>query len=398
MSSSNIKQFTRLNIILTVIFILFSGYIYLGFFFPDPVLLQIHWGPRTVLLGIKIFFPVLVLAIIYFYFAVRVKKIKPGAIILLFAAILILVSVLYPVGDYFYQKSLSKKISEFHPYLQIKPAEVPEIDHNSYNIFCLGGSTTEFKDKTGRDWTEMVGEKLKSESSDKQIKIYNFGRQWYTTQHSLTNYIQNLRKLKPDLLIVMHNINDLLHNADFSRFSSGKFRNDYGHFMGPLTNIVNRSSLMDMIVKSITGNWYFNEPELINTVEFAGLESFENNLNTLIELCENDKTKILLMTEPNIYHDSMNDDELNALHMLNTEAVGNGKQWSFETAKTGLTAYNEKIKEISNSKGTMLIDLEKKIPKSLEYFYDDVHYKDITYDLISDYIAGELNRLKPWKK
>jgi hypothetical protein len=168
--------------------------------------------------------------------------------------------------------------------------------------------------------------------------------------------------------------------------------------MGPLTNIINRSSLFDMIVQSVYRNWYYSEPELINTVEFAGLESFENNLNTLIELCGNDKTKILLMTEPNIYHDSMNDDELNALHMLNTEAIGNGKQWSLETAKTGLTAYNEKIKEISNSKGTMFIDLEKKVPKTLEYFYDDVHYKDKTYDLISDYIAIELNRLKPWKK
>ncbi len=397
MNSSNVKLFTRWNILFFVLFTLASGYVYLGFFFNDPVMSKLHWGPQAVILGVKIFYPVFIGGIIFFYYSIRAKRIKPGAVVLLCIAILVLVSLLYPAGDYFYQKALSKNISEFHSYLQLKPVNVPQINYSSYNIFCLGGSTTEFKDKTGRDWTKMVEEKLAEVSTAKPVKLYNFGRQWYTTQHSLTNYIQNLREHKPDLIIVMHNINDLLNNADFSRFSGGVFRQDYGHFLGPFTNLVNRSSLIQMVIQTIGHNWYFKQPEEVNAVEFTGLKSFENNLNTLIELCLLDKTKIILMTEPNMYKESMIEEELAALHMLNTEAVGNGKRWSFRTAMDGLTAYNQKIKQIAHDKKTMFIDLDKAIPKTLDYFYDDVHYKDQTYDLISDFISAELMKLKPWK-
>lgn len=398
MSSSNVKLFTRWNIIIAAVFIVLSAYIYVGFFYPDPVLLKLHWAPRAVILAMKIFIPILVVLKIYFYYAIRAKKIKVGAVVLLSITIIILLALLYPVGDYFYQKALSQKTKEFHSYLQITPAPVPEIDHNAYNIFCLGGSTTEFKDKTGRDWTKMVEEKLLDEIPGRKIKIYNAGRQWYTTQHSLTNFIQNLRECKPDLIIVMHNINDLLHNADFSRFSIGEFRSDYGHFVGPLTNMVNRRSLFDLIINAVSENWYYTEPEKIYTIEFAGIKSFENNLRTLIDLCNAERTKVLLMTEPNIYKESMSADEVDALHMLNTEAIGSGKQWGLETVRNGLLMYNAKIKALASARGTMVIDLDKIVPKSLEYFYDDVHYKDITYDLISDHIAGELKKIKPWKK
>lgn len=397
MSSQNIKLFTRWNIIFFVLFTLASAYVYIGFFINDPVMLQLHWGYQAVILGIKIFFPVLIALIIFFYYSIRAKKIKPGAVVLLCIALLVIVSLLYPVGDYFYQEALSKKTNEFHTYLQLNPPDVPQINYSSYNIFCLGGSTTEFKDKAGRDWTKLVEEKLAEESHSKPIKLYNFGKQWYTTQHSLTNYIQNLREHKPDLIIVMHNINDLLHNADFSRFSGGAFRADYGHFLGPFTNLVNRTSLIQMIIQTIGHNWYYEQPEEVNAVEFAGLKSFENNLKTLIEICSFDKTKIILMTEPNMYKESMIEEELAALHMLNTEAVGNGKRWSFRTAMDGLNAYNQKTKQIALDKKTMFIDLDKAVPKTLDYFYDDVHYKDQTYDLISDYISGELKKLKPWK-
>ncbi|QQS37342.1 MAG: SGNH/GDSL hydrolase family protein [Ignavibacteriales bacterium] len=398
MKSPNQKLFTRWNTASWVVIILGCGYVYAGFFFPDPVLSKLHWGPQAVLLGIKIIIPIILLGAVYFFYAIRVGKTKPGAVVLLSIALLVFASILYPVGDYFYQKSLSKKLDEFHSLLQIIPPGVPIVEYSNYNIFCLGGSTTEFKDKAGRDWTKMVEDKLSDEVNSKKIKFYNLGRQWYTSQHILTNYIQNIRQHKPDMLIVMVNINDLLHNADFSRFSKGDFREDYGHFLGPLTNVINRTSLLQMIIQTVKQNWYYTEPEEVNSVSFSGLKSFENNINTLIDLCSMDRIKVLLMTEPNIYKEAMPSVEMEALHMLNTEAIGNGKKWSLQTAMTGLSAYNQVIKQTASKRGTMLIDLDKVVPKSLEYFYDDVHYKDQTYDLISDYISGELKKLKPWKK
>jgi predicted membrane-bound dolichyl-phosphate-mannose-protein mannosyltransferase len=48
------------------------------------------------------------------------------------------------------------------------------------------------------------------------------------------------------------------------------------------------------------------------------------------------------------------------------------------------------IKTISESRNVYFIDLEKHVPKSLEYFSDEVHYTDTTYNIISRVIAEEI--------
>ncbi|MFO7524700.1 MAG: SGNH/GDSL hydrolase family protein [Ignavibacteriaceae bacterium] len=192
---------------------------------------------------------------------------------------------------------MTENIDEFHFFLQIKPAQVNNVDTTIYYVFCLGGSTTEFKDETGRDWPGLVQEKLNKELLFKDIRLFNLGKQWYSTQHILINYALNLKQYKPDAVIVMENINDLLHNADFSWLSAGEFRDDYGNFLGPLTRLIKYGSFAEFFVKTIDGLWYQEKPIEIEMTEFSGLKAFERNLNTLITLAKEDGTKIILMTQ-----------------------------------------------------------------------------------------------------
>jgi hypothetical protein len=90
----------------------------------------------------------------------------------------------------------------------------------------------------------------------------------------------------------------------------------------------------------------------------------------------------------------MTEQELGTLGMLNGEAVGNGKRWTYKTALNGFRQYNDKIREIASTKGGVyLIDLELIVPKSLEFFIDDVHYNSKTHDLISLFISEELKKI-----
>ncbi|MEJ2495558.1 MAG: SGNH/GDSL hydrolase family protein, partial [Ignavibacteriaceae bacterium] len=382
--------YNPLNILIILIFIIASTYIYIGFYYTDQTIFTISKIAKFTLGFIRIAFPIIIIGMLIIYYALYNKKIHIGSVVLLFFSITFILFVAYPFADYFYHKAINESLNDYHTYLQLTPKHYPDINKYNYNIFCLGGSTTEFKDNAGRDWPTMLEKSLREKYNIKNIRVYNFGRQWYTTQHLLIEYIQNLRKYKPNIIIVMENINDLLHNADFSVFSNGKFREDYGNFLGPITRLVKYGSLIEYLGDVVKSSWYKSKPKEINTDIFPGLVSYERNLRTLINLAKSDSTNVILMTEPNIYKDSMTKKELSILAMLNREAVGNGKRWSYQTAYQGLKKYNKKMSDIARKENVQLIDLESIVPKSTDYFYDDVHYKSKTYDLISEKIAENL--------
>lgn len=386
--------FTLLNILIIAVFIGIASYIYYGFYFPDPTIFYIHPYSKFLLNAIKLFYPMVTIGVIILYSLIYFKKINFSSVILLFFALFFLLLLAYPFADYFYRNNLGVDTNEFHSYLQIKPTYIKSIEEENYNIFCLGGSTTEFKDDIGRDWPSLAQIELNKDTSFQDIRLFNLGKQWYTTQHILINYILNHRQNKPDAIIVMENINDLLHNADFSWLSLGKYRDDYGNFLGPITRLVKYKSLAEFIKSTINYLWYQDKYIEIETNSFPGIRDFNRNLQTLISLAKVDGVKIILMTQPNIYKESMSAQELSRLTMLNVEATGNGKRWNYKTALSGIRQYNDKIREIAGTyEEVYLIDLEKIVPKNIEYFSDDVHYTSKTYDLIAKYISEEMKRI-----
>jgi lysophospholipase L1-like esterase len=393
MSPEKRKFLTPPNILIITLFLVITTYIYRGFYFPDPIIFYLHWSVSYLLKGIKLFFPIIIITLIILYRSVYLNKIQLSSVILLFFTFFFFLLLAYPFADYFYRKSLTENIDELHSYLQINPPPLKDIDSNNFNIFCLGGSTTEFKDSLGRDWPGMVENEINRDSIFKEIRLINYGKQWYSTQHILIHYVLNLKQYKPNAIIVMENINDLLHNADFSWLSKGKYRDDYGNFLGPLTRLVKYGGFAQFLERILKGLWYHEKAIEVEPKSFPGLKAFEKNLNTLISLAKEDSTKIILMTQPNIYKDSMSLQELKVLAMLNGEAIGNGQKWSYNTALNGFKLYNDKIREIALNKNVYLIDLEKNVPKNLQYFYDDVHYRSKTYDLIVPYVVLELDKI-----
>ena len=290
---------------------------------------------------------------------------------------------------------------KYHPYLQLKPPD-PDIlslldGKKSVKIFCLGGSTTEFRNGKGIGWPDMLEKDLRQIYKTDSVFVFNFGKQWYTTLHSLINFETNLRHHKPDAIIFMHNINDFLHNADFSYLSAGPYRQDYGHFLGPVVNIIKNKSSgnINPVMRKMRSVWYNNyiDAKTIEQDSFPGLEPFTRNINTLIDLALMDSIKVILLSEPNIFSENMNEQTKNACMMVNYEAVGKDKKWGFRTAYEGMKQYNERIKEISETRQIFFIDLEKQIPKSLTYFTDDVHFTDTTFNIISKYLGEEIVRL-----
>lgn len=394
MKLSSYKYLKKIDIAIISLFTLLFLYIYTGFYYPDNYILSYGSNPNKILWAIRILLPFLFLGIVILYINVRSRKIEKSSLIVLIISTLLTLYIFYTIADMLYQQWFDNNRKEFHPYLQIKPIDYsPSNNLNSVKVFFLGGSTTELTDKSGVDWPSKVESILHEQYNMRNIEIHNLGRQWYTSLHTLINFETNLRKHHPSVIIIMQSVNDLLHNADFSYFSRGNFRNDYGHFYGPLNRIIDRRSLWRYISDIISGLWYSKPRRIITTDDFPGLEAYKRNINNIIEMAKHDSTEVVLLSEPHLFKKNMTNEEINSIGMLKIEAINDTMVWSIETALNGMIQYNDALKSIAKEKNLPFIDLEKEIPKTLTFFYDEVHYQDTTFSIIAPFIAKELYKI-----
>jgi hypothetical protein len=387
-------RFGIVDTLLCVIVLAVACWLYMGFFRPDPAV--VHDG-NLVQAVVLVLFPAIMLGIFWFYWAVRTKRIPGTVAASLIGVLVVCLLFLFPVAVWMLDKPEDPaKLAQYHPYLQLTPNKHTEreasADAPALKVFCLGGSTTEWENSQHTGWPEIAEEKLASSVPGRTVQVYNEGRQWYTSQHTLINYMLNLRQYKPDVIIVMHALNDMLINADFCRFSNAEFEPDYRHFYGPVTRLIKHETMFASIKNKIAPLWNFPGREKVTTTEFPGLEPFKRNLQTLIDIARLDGTKVVLMTEPYLFKTQMTPEELARLGMLNTEAIGPTKQWTLETVLSGMEQYDGAIRELANQPGVYLIDLETAVPKTTEYFADDVHYRDPAFPIVGSFVASELTR------
>jgi hypothetical protein len=366
-----------------------------GFFFADPLLTPLMKFVRAAMVLLT---PCIAIGAGWLYVNVRRGRVSKMAVLALFLSGAIFVLLAVPTAMTIRDYRLEANLLDYHPFLQLSPPDYKDrplpAGQTPVKIFCLGGSTTEFSDTKGRRWTGLLETELQSRYRGKPIQVYNFGRQWYTTEHLLINYTINLRQHKPDVLVVMEAINDLLPNADFSNLSVGPFRDDYRHFLGPLYRVLQRETFWGNAEEIGARIWYSRPRQVIDTDRFPGLAPYERNLRTLVDYAKADGVKVVLMTQPTLLKESMSPQEKAVLIMANFEAVGPRKRWSSRTAWRGMTQYDDAVRRVARQSGAHLIDLDKTIPKTTEFFTDDVHYHAIAMDMIADAIASEFQSQK----
>ncbi len=372
-------------------------YLYLGFFSPDPYILSYGANPRIILWFIRISLPILFAGSVLLYLRLRSRRIQPGALLLAAVTTIVSLCLAYMAGEIYYQRWFDRHRPAYHPYLQLMPADPGPPAALSkggapgeITVYCFGGSTTELPDSSGIDWPSRVERLLHDTYGMRNVRIHNLGRQWYTSLHTLINYETNIRERKPALILYMGAVNDLLQNADFSYFSRGPFRDDYGHFYGPVNRIVDRRSLWRYLSDVVSRLWYSRPREIIDTDTFPGLVPYRRNLQTMIELGRSGGTKVALMTEPCLLKPVMSEEEIASVGMTRVEAINDSEVWSPNTVLNGMERYNGALREIADQNRLCLIDLEKAVPKSLTFFRDEVHYRDTTFNIIAPFVAAKL--------
>lgn len=286
----------------------------------------------------------------------------------------------------------------------ISPKPVDE-----FRIFIVGGSTTEnlfIDDAIG--FERQIQEKLQAENPGKKVKVYNAGKSGDASPDHLAMLGQRLVHLNPDLIILFPGINDL------NRLAAGY---DYLHYPVISTEL-ERTWLIDLkfflsnfqlirrlinVINPEEGNarkaifLTTNYKDKVREVQNLPLEStlpdfdssvYERNITSFIGICKSHEIKVLLLTQTYTWN-SQEQNNLSNTHWM----VGIGdKRYPEVVLAEKLDQMNESLIDLALKDSVELLDLEKLIPKTTAYYYDDCHFNKGGISLSTDLISNTIQQ------
>lgn len=212
-------------------------------------------------------------------------------------------------------------------------------------IVFLGGSTTEclYVDELKR-FPYLVGRQLE-QILNKKVNSYNGGVSANESLHSLNILLNKVIPMQPNVVVFMHNINDLI------------VLRSQGTYWYP-------NSLKSHIQTSKNVFTRFELPTTAHSkTEKKLIEAFKKNLRTFIAIAKIHGITPILMTQANRV--SISEDPL--YHQ-----------------------FNQEIRALGKEEGVTVIDLADEIPRTEEMIYDHYHYTENGSILAAKIISEKL--------
>jgi len=278
-------------------------------------------------------------------------------------------------------------------------------------IIFFGGSTTEtlFVDEKNR-FPSIVERSLRNAMNQKVV-VHNAGVSGNNSMHSNLALIAKGIPLKPDFVVLMHNINDfsLLSKTD-SYWVSPISRALVSKNFSPFFTIEDSArSLTFKALKKIKNFLFPNlydylKPRLFSNLnlhkdEFKGFRSkasvfdteaekqFRSSLITFVKLAETWGIKPILMTQ---FNRVKRDDPI---FQQFYKSLPRGSDISPEEFVQSYQEFNDIIREVAKQSNIPLIDLELLVPKSKEYIYDPVHLNDEGSKYVANIISNQIIKI-----
>jgi lysophospholipase L1-like esterase len=347
----------------------------------------------------KKYFAVLVVMALAFFLAIPwwvnsfVKKNGTRDFLMALVPSLIMLFIVYLGGHYYYYATQEHL---FDPFLQMPPNEYEfssEKDSSTFRVLCLGGSTTmNTRLDTIDRYPSQLHQILNKKFPHRKVEVLNAGMDWYTSKHTNINYTLYTRDFKPDVVVVMHGINDLCRSFSPESLAVGDYKNDYSHFYGPSIAGAKPPSF-ESLIRALFRKFWFTpsfDPASFDISAFKSLEDFPKYMSTIVELLKNDGAEVILVSQPYLYKSKMSAAEEKELWMDRSICIVNGKYPDRETMALAMDAYNMKTAAISSKYKTTFVHGEPALPKDLEHFVDDVHYTPLGAKKLAEAIANKI--------
>ncbi|MDV2503516.1 MAG: SGNH/GDSL hydrolase family protein [bacterium] len=292
----------------------------------------------------------------------------------------------------------------FDPFLQSPPPRIGEHPRagggDTFRILALGGSTTRgIKLPAEKRYPRVLQALLQKRYPSVPIEVFNAGKDWYTTKHSLISYVTYYTHWRPDVVIVMHGINDLTRSFSPPYFAVGPYNEQWTHFYGPAIYGARpptfEQHLLNILFLPMIDGWYYQlRARAVDYPQerYRSHAMFEKNLRKLIASIRQDRSEVLVLTQPFLYKETMSEEELGALWFdkvfcATRRSFLHEEYPSAASLHRAMKTFNQTTREVARSAGAHIIDAAARIEKSLDYFLDDVHYTEHGADVLANLVA-----------
>ncbi len=286
----------------------------------------------------------------------------------------------------------------------IMPSKVHE--HPNLVLAFLGGSTTEciYDDENNR-FPYLAGHLLEEETGLK-VNSYNAAKSGNDSLHSLNVFLNKVVPLKPDIVVMMHNINDLsilLYEKTYWNDhptrsplvvkkpcwkTVGKDLEETFHLARDLV-IPNLYDVMHRLVQTESK---FKKDEFkqvrgrkIEVNQDRLVPEFTLNLQTFINICRARGITPVLMTMPSRFKE--HPDPLIARLMKGLEVQ---QGITYQEFKGAFDRFNQTILEVGTKNQVLVVDLAREIPQENKYMSDVAHYTPAGSRLVAQKVAAAL--------
>ena len=260
---------------------------------------------------------------------------------------------------------------------ELYPVEKP---NGTTRIVCFGGSTTEER-INGMHYPLALQSLLRRRLGRNTIEAINVGNAAYTTTHSIILLEFDVIYWKPDIVIISHNINDLI--VSYWSGLTFDYSNKYGdeYFASPIskdtiscTNLLLQHSRLYWVmrnrlkrifaradVRSARRGHYPETPDPL------AVQIFRQNLSTFIQIARSHGITVMLATQGMVpkeeyfrplFFEPYNDKVIYPFH---DEFV---KHFRY---------FNEIIRQVAREENVWLVDNERLFTGQASYFKDYVH-------------------------
>jgi len=230
-------------------------------------------------------------------------------------------------------------------------------NQSSYRIICLGSSTS-------INYPALLEKKLSETIQDKQIEVVNGSISGATILNSFMNFSLCWRELKPDMLIIDHNIDDI--EADILPFYLANYKKTSYYMMEQLKYLMPFQSgilILSDIINSKILKGKINEPVQ------EGLDAFKIKLEALVLIAKGMNIKIVLLNSGVAVNDFNNSDKNKMEYFYKLYFSHFTPQGVLKV----INEYNLIIKDVAEKNNVSFIDISRIVPK------DDLHYRDLTH-------------------
>jgi len=315
----------------------------------------------------------------------------------------------------------------FHPFLQlVPPAEMDGINAERFRgdpillekpaltlrIFTLGGSSTLGVSNRFEDtYPRLLQVRLQQQFPALRIEVENAGVDWYTTAHSIINYNLRIRRFHPDIVVIMHAMNDLYRSFAPPWLASGPYQDDYSHYLGPENGFVGPVTGLERDYNR--ANWMFwpllnhfirRDPwplgqsaegivrlrarmHEVPVSKFRSLDTFKENYEQLLRTIQSDSHAVIAVSEASIYRDGLSDEERRVLWFAPVFCAEQGQYPDLESMRSGMLQFNRAAETIAANRGVSFLDFAARVPRDLKHFQDDLHLTKAGNEILADMVA-----------